>query len=206
MSTFGENLKTARIRQNLSQRELAKRVGTTNTVVSAWEKDTYYPEFEKFLKLCDCLETTPNDLICPEHEFDVLSKTEEAIINAVRGTLPIGQQHVLEDALYQQQRYPIDQKEKKKSSPVFLTKGDDDYEEMTQRLQELIDLKNKTKFSLEQLTRFLWIAGYDGKLSQFNVQQVFRGTKIPSKRLFNYMKACMEYKYIITIIEEDVTD
>ena len=48
---LGERLKAIRKRQGLSQRELAKRAGVTNSTISMIEKNTVSPSFSSLLKV-----------------------------------------------------------------------------------------------------------------------------------------------------------
>ena len=176
-------------------------LGTTSAVISAWEKGMYSPEYEKLILLCDNLEVTPNDLICPEKETNTLTEIESQILSAVRNTLPYGQQRVLQDALYQRNQYPADGEYKTKPSPVFLSEDDPDYNMMKEKVTELIELKEQTKYSHEQIVRFLWLAGYDGKVSLFNIKQLFWQKKVPSEELYRYIRAFMTYQYVVAIVE-----
>ena len=62
MSFFGENLKKARKRCGLTQRQLANLVGAKHNSVSNWETGQNEPDTETIRKLCDTLSITANDL------------------------------------------------------------------------------------------------------------------------------------------------
>ncbi len=54
---FGDNFKKLRHEANLSQKEVAKRLGIYQSNVSDWENDISRPEYEKLIqlaKLYDC--------------------------------------------------------------------------------------------------------------------------------------------------------
>lgn len=62
MSFFGENLKKARKRCGLTQRQLADLVGAKHNSVSNWETGQNEPDTQTIRKLCDTLSVTANDL------------------------------------------------------------------------------------------------------------------------------------------------
>ena len=62
MSFFGANLKKARKRCGLTQRQLANLVGAKHNSVSNWETGQNEPDTETIRKLCDTLSITANDL------------------------------------------------------------------------------------------------------------------------------------------------
>ena len=61
-----ENLKRLRQAQNLSQRELAKRLGVANTSYFAWEQGKTRPKQENMEKLARLLKVTPEVLLKDE--------------------------------------------------------------------------------------------------------------------------------------------
>lgn len=62
MSFFGANLKKARKRCGLTQRQLAERIGAKHNSVSNWETGQNEPDTQTIRKLCDTLSITANDL------------------------------------------------------------------------------------------------------------------------------------------------
>lgn len=64
--TFYKNLKRLRQAQNLSQRELAKRLGVANTSYFAWEQGKARPKQENMEKLARLLAVTPEELLKDE--------------------------------------------------------------------------------------------------------------------------------------------
>ncbi|MDN6071277.1 MAG: XRE family transcriptional regulator [Lactococcus plantarum] len=64
--TFDKNLKRLRQAQNLSQRELAKRLGVANTSYFAWEQGKTRPKQENMEKLARILKVTPEVLLKDE--------------------------------------------------------------------------------------------------------------------------------------------
>ena len=49
---FGENLQKLRKEKNISQEQLAEKLGVTRQSVSKWESGTSYPEMDKIVTLC----------------------------------------------------------------------------------------------------------------------------------------------------------
>lgn len=62
MSFFGANLKKARKRRGLTQRQLADLIGAKHNSVSNWETGQNEPDTQTIRRLCDILSITANDL------------------------------------------------------------------------------------------------------------------------------------------------
>lgn len=58
---FGEKIRNARKALGLTQRELAERIGVSNTSISNWEKGFSRPDADLIQKLCGILRLQPND-------------------------------------------------------------------------------------------------------------------------------------------------
>lgn len=62
--SFGQNLLFLRkMRDNMTQEELAERLGVSRQTVSKWELDAAYPEMDKLLILCDLFSCSLDQLI-----------------------------------------------------------------------------------------------------------------------------------------------
>lgn len=79
---FGLNLRSLRKAANLTQLEVAKRLGITEQAVSRWENNHTEPNMEYCAKLCAILGCTLDDLT--GHESQPLSEDEWEIINQFR--------------------------------------------------------------------------------------------------------------------------
>lgn len=62
--SFGKNLQMLRkMRNRMTQEELAERIGVSRQTVSKWELDSAYPEMEKALELCRLFSCTMDELV-----------------------------------------------------------------------------------------------------------------------------------------------
>jgi transcriptional regulator with XRE-family HTH domain len=57
------NLKTLRLKKNLTQSELAVRLGVKESTICNYEKGTRQPNILVVRKLCEILECSPNELL-----------------------------------------------------------------------------------------------------------------------------------------------
>lgn len=60
---FYQNLSALRKSKNLSQEEIADRLGVSRQAISKWENGQTLPETANIMKLCEILEVTPNELL-----------------------------------------------------------------------------------------------------------------------------------------------
>lgn len=60
-------MKAARAGKDLSQAELADKVGVSRQTISAIEKGNYNPSVNLCIKICQALGKTLNDLFWPEN-------------------------------------------------------------------------------------------------------------------------------------------
>ena len=61
--TFGQRMKQRRTELGMTRAELAEKLHVTLSAVSNYETGISFPKAEIFLRLFDCLETEPNDLL-----------------------------------------------------------------------------------------------------------------------------------------------
>lgn len=59
MESFGKKLKSVRLAFNLSQRDLADKVGVDQTLISQYERGECQPTFQTMLFLTDALGISP---------------------------------------------------------------------------------------------------------------------------------------------------
>ena len=67
---FGTRLKTIRLRKNLNQNQLAKKLDITRSSVSCYERGGIYPSLETLIKICKLFDVSADFLLG-------LSETEE---------------------------------------------------------------------------------------------------------------------------------
>lgn len=61
--SLGNKLAEARKKQNLTQEQLAERLGVTRQAVSRWESDAAYPETDKIVRVAQILEVSCDYLL-----------------------------------------------------------------------------------------------------------------------------------------------
>lgn len=101
MLSFGAKIKEARKSKNLTQKELARRIGAAHNSVSDWENDKNKPDPDTIELLCGVLEISPNYLL--DVKTDGISPAERNLINKFRMLDKRGQDlvnFILDDQLY----------------------------------------------------------------------------------------------------------
>lgn len=86
MVDFGSTLKKLRLQENLTQQELANRLGVTKSVVSYYELQERYPSPEILTKLASVFHVTTDYLLGLEQTeaVDLAGLDEEDIITVKR--------------------------------------------------------------------------------------------------------------------------
>ena len=69
METFGQRLKELRLERNLTQKELAKILQTTDDSIFSWEKNRSQPSLEFLAKICLYFEISADYLIGIKNEI-----------------------------------------------------------------------------------------------------------------------------------------
>lgn len=62
-NTLSSNIRSARLRSNLSQAELAKLLSKSQTTVAAWETGRSQPDASTIIRLCDVLNVSADQLL-----------------------------------------------------------------------------------------------------------------------------------------------
>ena len=77
---LSQRIRQLRTAQNISQVELAKRLGVSKQSVSNWENDNILPSIEMLLKLSDVFHTSTDDLLGRRHgrHLDITGLTDSA--------------------------------------------------------------------------------------------------------------------------------
>ena len=83
--SFGQNLQFLRkMRNDMTQEELAEKLGVSRQTISKWELDTAYPEINKLVELCKLFACTMDELVredmrvCDEAYSDIRMETVKA--------------------------------------------------------------------------------------------------------------------------------
>lgn len=82
MVDFGNRLKTLRIQNDLTQAQLAQRLGLTKSVISAYENGLRMPSYDVLIIIARIFKVTTDYLLGVEkkREIDLSGLTEEEII------------------------------------------------------------------------------------------------------------------------------
>ena len=88
---FGKKLKNLRVSQNLTQQQLADRIGVAKSVVSYYESGDRYPSYDVLVKIARIFHTTTDYLLDVSKDcvIDVtgLSDADIAVVRAVTEAL-----------------------------------------------------------------------------------------------------------------------
>lgn len=81
MIEFGNKLKTLRIQSNLTQAQLAAKLGLTKSVISAYENGVRMPSYEVLVAIARIFKVTTDYLLGLEkkYEVDLSGLTDEEI-------------------------------------------------------------------------------------------------------------------------------
>ena len=208
MLTFGDRVKAAREAKGLNQAQLAKECEVSSAaIISNWENNINKPDFEKIVKLCIALDVTTSYLLdYSPYDGNDLSSEEWEIIRGLRELDP-DRFNIVKAALKEQltilnqwnegyvviTKYKIDE-------PVFLSKGDPEYNEIKYLCRDLNNLRKNRAQSFEDITHFLWYIGYEKNICLAYVISIFtNGRRVPNRQLYNRIRAFLEGKYSIVI-------
>lgn len=62
LSTMGKRIRHYRKQQELTQKQLAKKVGVNEVTIRSYEADKYQPKYDTLCRLCESLFVFPEDL------------------------------------------------------------------------------------------------------------------------------------------------
>ncbi len=82
---IGNFISFLRKEQNLTQRELAERLGVTDRAVSKWENGRGLPDLSLLVPLCEALGISVNELLCGERieREDLPEKAQDIVLDAL---------------------------------------------------------------------------------------------------------------------------
>lgn len=89
MVDFGNRLRTLRLKANMTQGELAKKLNLTKSVVSAYETDLRLPSYDVLINIARIYNVSTDFLLGVENkqEIDLSGLTEEeisALLNLIK--------------------------------------------------------------------------------------------------------------------------
>ena len=88
MVDFGNTLKTLRLQNNLTQAQLAQKLGVTKSVVSAYENSLRMPSYDILISISKVFKVTTDYLLGLEHKHEVdLSGLTEAEVSALQNLI-----------------------------------------------------------------------------------------------------------------------
>lgn len=81
MVDFGNKLKTLRLKENLTQAQLAQRLGLTKSVISAYETGLRLPSYDILIHIARIFHVTTDYLLGLEHkqEIDLSGLSQEEV-------------------------------------------------------------------------------------------------------------------------------
>ena len=84
----GKFIAEMRRKQNLTQKQLAEKIGVSDKTVSKWETGRSMPDNAILLDICLILDISVNELLCGEKldELEYHIKAEENIVTLVKRT------------------------------------------------------------------------------------------------------------------------
>lgn len=82
---IGSRIRKFRKARNLSQKELAQRIGVSNGRVSNWEQGLNRPDADMIVDICMALTVSPSELLNVHLSDDELTERERKVIQAYRG-------------------------------------------------------------------------------------------------------------------------
>ena len=84
MVDFGNRLKALRLRENMSQAQLAQKLDLTKSVISAYETGIRLPSYDVLIHIAKIFNVTTDHLLGVEKKYEIdLSGLTDAEINAL---------------------------------------------------------------------------------------------------------------------------
>lgn len=81
---IGKRIRQYRESRGMSQKELASKIGVSNSRVSNWEKGINRPDADILAELCRALQVSPSALLDVRLSTDELTDQERKVIQAYR--------------------------------------------------------------------------------------------------------------------------
>lgn len=71
LNSFSANLKELLDSSELTQKEIAEKLNTIQQTISRWLHGTNEPSFDTLMKICYYLDTTPNEILGYDENFEL---------------------------------------------------------------------------------------------------------------------------------------
>ena len=99
MEYFGDKLRALRMEKNLTQNDLAARLGIVGASVSSYEKNKQYPSVEVLIQLCQTFDVSADYLLglSDDKNFNTSTLTEEQLQIVLRLINEFEQSNVLKE-------------------------------------------------------------------------------------------------------------
>ena len=99
MEYFGDKLRALRMKKNLTQNDLAARLGIVGASVSSYEKNKQYPSVEALIQLCQTFDVSADYLLglSDDKNFNTSTLTEEQLQIVLRLINEFEQSNVLKE-------------------------------------------------------------------------------------------------------------
>lgn len=91
MVDIGNKLKALRLEHNLTQKQVAHRIGVAISAVSSYESGTRYPSYDSLIKLAHLFHTSTDHLLGLEHherlDISDLNNDDKLVVKATIAAL-----------------------------------------------------------------------------------------------------------------------
>ena len=81
---IGSRIRKYREANNITQKELAQKIGVSSSRVSNWDQGLYRPDVDILANICTALNVSPSELLDIHLDNNELTSQEYAIISAYR--------------------------------------------------------------------------------------------------------------------------
>lgn len=89
--SIGSNIKSARTKKGLTQKQLGQKLGVSQSAIGQFEKDSSSPNIKTIEKIADALDINYRELVEPDDIFTVIqSSLPDALDKAVESLKAVG--------------------------------------------------------------------------------------------------------------------
>ncbi|WP_264723583.1 WO male-killing family protein Wmk [Wolbachia endosymbiont (group A) of Cheilosia soror] len=120
---IGQEVRNLRLAKGYTQKDLAKKIGTTYQVILQYEKGTRRISIKKLYELAEALSTTARDLACGQEVSNEERYEEEEILNLVREYKKINDQELRRMFCLLTKFIQVSEKSSRKAEKVKIAKG-----------------------------------------------------------------------------------